>query len=239
MRLNQIIASAGLTSRRKADEWITAGRVSVNGSPVRKLGTKAVWGTDSIMVDGKEIPGPSERIYVMMNKPFGYICALEEPEGRRLVTDLLEGISTRIYPVGRLDFDSLGLLLLTNDGQLTNRLTHPRYGLPRTYKATIEGSISDEALKKLTRGVNLDDGPSGPSKVAVVSRKGRQSVVRITITQGRNRQVRRMISAVGYDVVHLIRTGFGTLMLGDLKLGRYRHIEDQELRDLKRLVGLK
>ncbi|MCP4667050.1 MAG: rRNA pseudouridine synthase, partial [Deltaproteobacteria bacterium] len=136
-RLNRILSSAGLTSRRKADEWIKSGRVMLNGRLVVEPGVRALWGIDRIQVDGQEIPRPSQRTYVMLNKPFGYICALSDPQGRPLVGDLLKDIPRRVYPVGRLDFDTLGLLLLTDDGEWAHRLTHPSYRVPRTYKVTV------------------------------------------------------------------------------------------------------
>jgi len=137
LRLNRILSLAGLCSRRQADQWILAGRVSVNGRVVREVGTKAFWGRDRILVDGKEISRPSRRLYLMLNKPFGTICTLSDPQGRPLVTDLLHDINERVYPVGRLDFDTMGLLLLTNDGEWAYRLTHPSYRIPRVYKVTV------------------------------------------------------------------------------------------------------
>jgi len=172
----------------------------------------------------------------MLNKPFGYICTLKDPAGRPVVTDLLKDIPVRIYPVGRLDFDTLGLLLMTNDGDLAHRLTHPSYQVPRTYKATVSGFLTDEAMFALRNGIDLEDGPSGPSRAVVVSRNNRQSTVRITIRQGRSRQIRRMLEAVGYLVIHLIRIGFGPLKLGDLKLGQYRKLDDPEIQSLYEMV---
>ena len=237
-RVNRILSLAGLTSRRNADDWIKSGRITVNGRLVTELGTRAVWGSDSIKADGKEIPKPSPRIFLMLNKPFGYVCTLKDPEGRHLVTELLKGITQRVYPVGRLDFDSLGLLLFTNDGECAYRLTHPKYQVPRTYKATVEGAITEEAMNILRNGIELEDGPSGPSKITLISRDGKRSIIRMTITQGRSRQVRRMLEAVGSSVTHLMRTGFGSLRLGDLKIGEYRFLEREEVETMKRMVGL-
>ena len=237
-RLNQILSLTGLTSRRKADELIKSGRITVNGRLITQLGTRAVWGSDLIEVDGKEISRPSERLYLILNKPFGYICSLNDPEGRPIVSDLLNGIPQRVYPVGRLDFDTLGLLPLTNDGEWAYRLTHPKYHVSRTYKATVAGRIADEAIDILKKGIELEDGPSGRSKVTLITRNERQSVVRITIARGKTRQVRRMLEAVGYKVVHLMRIGFGKLRLGDLKVGKYRHLETIEVESMKKLVGM-
>ena len=239
-RLNRIIAEAGLTSRRKADKWIIEGRVSVNGKIVTKLGTKAIWGRDIIKVDGKRIPNPPEKVYIMLNKPFGYISSLRDPGGRPVITDLLVGIKQRVYPVGRLDFDTLGLLLLTNDGDLTYRLTHPRYQVPRTYKVTIAGEIRNDALNIIRRGIRLPDGfIIKRIKVNLLSHNEKQSIVRITVYQGKSRMVRRIFETIGYRVIHLIRTGFANLMLGDLKVGEYRYLEKHEVESLKRFVGLR
>jgi 23S rRNA pseudouridine2605 synthase len=232
------LSSAGLASRRNADELIRSGRVTVNGEAVKTLGVSAVWGVDSIRVDGQEIPAPSERVYVILNKPFGYICALKDPAGRPLVTDLLKGLPQRVYPVGRLDFDTLGLLLLTNDGEWAHRLTHPRYHVPRTYKITVAGQITDLALTNLGKGVPLEEGPSGPSKTHLIMRNESQSIIRMTITRGMSRQVRRMVEATGFRVIHLMRTAFGNLQLGDLKIGGYRHLTAEEIRTTKKLVGM-
>jgi pseudouridine synthase len=203
---------------------------------VKTLGLSAVWGEDSISVDGREIPAPSQRVYLILNKPFGYICALKDPAGRPLVTDLVKDLPQRVYPVGRLDFDTLGLILLTNDGEWAHRLTHPRYHVPRTYKVTVAGRITDLALTNLGKGIVLEDGPSGPSKTHLITRNERQSIIRMTISRGRSRQVRRMVEAGGFRVIHLMRTAFGNLQLGDLKIGEYRHLTAEELRAIKKLV---
>lgn len=237
-RLNQILALAGLTSRRKADEWITSGRVTVNGRMVSEPGTRAVWDSDCIKVNGREIPRPSERLYLMLNKPFGYICSLNDPQGRPIVADLFQDIPQRVYPVGRLDFDTLGLLLLTNDGEWAYRLMHPRYRVPRTYKVIVAGKITEETISRLRKGVPLRDGHSGGAKVSLVACDTTQSVLRMTITRGKSRQVRRMLEAVGCKPVHLVRTSFGKLALGDLKVGEYRFLETEEVQAMKKLVGL-
>ncbi len=238
LRLNQILSSAGLTSRRKADEWIKRGRVVVNGQVVTEPGTRALWGQDQIQVDGRPVPGPPEKVYLLLNKPFGYICALSDPQGRPVVIDLLKGVSQRVYPVGRLDFDTLGLLLLTNDGEWAHRFTHPRYRVPRTYKATVRGNMDDDAIHFLRKGISLGRVKTLTAKVVVVSRNQKETLLRITITEGRSRQVRRMVESVGYRVVHLIRTSFGRVALGDLKVGACRHLTREEVQSMKRLVGM-
>jgi 23S rRNA pseudouridine2605 synthase len=237
-RVNRILSLAGITSRRKADEWIQAGRVTVNGEVLRQPGAKAVWGIDDIRVDGKPVPNLSDRLYLMLNKPFGYVSSLRDPEGRPVVTDLLPGINERVYPVGRLDFDSLGLLLLTNDGEWAHRLTHPRFHVSKTYKVTVEGEVSEATLRRLRNGVYLEDGFSEPAKASLIGRHGDQTDLRITVTSGKKRLVRRMIEAVDCRVVHLIRTGFGVIELGNLKIGRYRRLEPEEVEAMKKLTGL-
>jgi pseudouridine synthase len=237
-RLNKIIAMAGIASRRRADELISSGLVAVNGRVERGLGSKAVWGVDSITVDGQAIPDPPKKIYLLLNKPFGYVSTLRDPEGRPIVRDLIRDIKERVYPVGRLDFDSQGLLILTNDGQLSHRLMHPRYHIPRTYKVTVEGSISNESVERVTKGINLDDGPTSRAHVMVIQREQERSVVRITIFEGRSREVRRMFEAVGYKALKLTRIGYGSLHLGDLKVGKYRHLKVSEVKTLRSSVGL-
>lgn len=237
-RINRILSQAGVTSRRKADELIKSGRIVLNGQKVLEMGVKAEWGKDSIQLDGKEIPGPRDRIYVMLNKPFGYISSLIDPEGRPVITDLLKDIPRRLYPVGRLDFDSLGLLLMTDDGDFSYRLTHPKYHIPKTYKVTVSGIVTPEVLENLRQGVKLDDGFSGNAKAALVKKAGTRSIIRITVYQGRNRIVRRMVEGVGCSVIHLMRTGFGSLEIGNLKVGKYRYLTDDELEKLKKAVDL-
>ena len=237
-RLNKILATAGIASRRRADELIAQGLVTVNGRQETRLGSQAVWGIDSIAVNGHPIPGPPKKIYVILNKPFGYVCTLRDPEGRPIVRDLIKRVKERIYPVGRLDFDSQGLLILTNDGELSYRLMHPKYRIPRTYKAIIGGSISNASVEHLKKGILLDDGPTGPARVRVINRQQKRSVVRITIFEGKSREIRRMFEALGHKTLQLIRTGYGTLQLGDLKIGEYRHLKDAEVQALRTTVGL-
>jgi len=237
-RLNKIISMAGIASRRRADELISSGLVTINGRVETSLGSKAIWGVDSITVDSQAIPAPPRKIYVMVHKPFGYVSTLRDPEGRPIIRDLIKDVRERIYPVGRLDFDSQGLLILTNDGDLAHRLMHPRYHIPRTYKVTVEGSLSDGSAEKLRKGIPLDDGPSGPARVKVVERRQERSVVRITVFEGRSREIRRMFEAVGHKTLKLIRIGYGSLHLGELKVGKYRHLKDSEVKTLRTSVSL-
>jgi 23S rRNA pseudouridine2605 synthase len=237
-RLNKILAAAGIASRRRADELISQGLVTVNGRKETKLGSQAVWGIDAIAVNGQPIPAPPKKIYLMLNKPFGYVCTLRDPEGRPIVRDLIKGVKERIYPLGRLDFDSMGLLILTNDGELSYRLMHPKYQIPRAYKAIIGGSISNASVEQLKTGILLDDGPTGPARVRVINRQHKRSVVRITIFEGKSREIRRMFEALGHKTLQLIRIGYGGLQLGDLKVGGYRHLKDGEVEALRTAVGL-
>jgi len=232
-RINRILSEAGLASRRKADELITSGRVMLNGKILRELGVKAEWGKDSIKLDGREIPQPEEKIYLMLNKPFGYVCTLHDPQGRPIVIDLLKDVPQRVYPVGRLDFDSMGLLLLTNDGDFSFQVTHPRFHLPRTYKVTVQGIVTEKDIHAMTNGMELEDGPIRASNASLLGRQGdEKSLVRLTIAQGRNRIVRRMFEELGYTVIHLVRIGFGNLELGNLKVGKYRRLEPIEIKEL-------
>jgi 23S rRNA pseudouridine2605 synthase len=232
-RINKILSEAGLVSRRKADDLILNGKVMLNGKILRELGAKAEWGTDSIKVEGREIPRPPEKIYLILNKPFGYMCTLKDPEGRPIITDLLRELPQRVYPVGRLDFDSLGLILLTNDGDFSYKMTHPKHHVPRTYKVTVNGPITENDINTLKKGIHLEDGFINSSSAAYIGRQGNNSLVRLTISQGRNRIVRRMFEALGYTVLHLVRIGFGNLELGDLKVGRFRPLTPEELTDLR------
>lgn len=237
-RLNKIIAIAGIASRRRADELISSGLVIVNGKVETRAGSKAIWGIDSIKVDGHPIPDPPKKVYLMLNKPFGYVSTLRDPEGRPVIQDLIKNIKERVYSVGRLDFDSSGLLILTNDGELAFRLMHPRFHIPRTYKVTIEGYISNASVERLKKGVFLDDGPTSPARVRIINRQQGRSVLRITIFEGRSREIRRMFKALGHKPLKLIRIGYGNLYLGDLKVGKYRRLKNIEVSDLLTSVGL-
>ena len=217
---------------------ISSGRVVVNGRIVTKAGSRAVWGVDTILVDGQRLPDPPKKAYVLLNKPFGYVCTLNDPQGRPIVMDLLGDLKERVYPVGRLDFDTQGLLILTNDGEFAFRLTHPRFQVPRTYKVLVEGSIASQSLKKLRKGIMLDDGLTNPARVRILERRQGRSLLRITVSEGRSREIRRMLGAVGHRTIQLIRTGYGSLALGTLKVGKYRYLTDEEVRTFRSSVGL-
>ncbi len=232
-RIQKIISDSGLCSRRKAEEFIAQGRVTVNGRPC-SLGDKATL-RDIIAVDGKAIAEqPREKRYIMLNKPRGYITTMSDEQGRRIASELLDGVEERVIPVGRLDRNSEGLLLFTNDGEFANSITHPSRHVSKTYRVTIDGSVSEEQIMRLTTGVELDDGKiTLPCSVEVLVEEPGRTVLRIVIKQGLNRQIRRMCSAVGLNVGRLRRTAIGGVKLGMLKTGEWRDLTPEELRILR------
>ncbi len=232
-RLQKIISAAGVTSRRAAEELISEGRVRLNGKVVTELGTKADASRDHIKVDGKLINPRQQPTYIMLNKPAGFVTTMSDPEGRPTVQDLLKGVRTRVYPVGRLDFNTEGLLLLTNDGDFAHLITHPKHEFPKTYLAKVKGVLDDRQIEMLEKGMFLQDGKTAPAKVKKIRKEEMNSWVEITIYEGRKRQVRRMFDHVGRSVIKLKRTMTGGLSLGDLPEGRFRHLTPDEVRALK------
>jgi len=233
-RLNKVLARAGLGSRRSTDTLISAGRVRVNGEVVRQLGSRVDAATDAISVDGKRIPGPPrEHTYLMLNKPRGYVTTLSDPEGRKTVLDLVKGNAPRLFPVGRLDYNSEGLLLLTDDGELGEVLMHPRSGVPKTYSVKVRGVPVDSALVRLRKGVVLDRRPTGPARVEM-KHPGHNSWLEVTIHEGRKHHVRRMFEAVGHRVQKLRRIGYAGLVLGELPPGGVRPLTRREVGLLQR-----
>jgi 23S rRNA pseudouridine2605 synthase len=233
-RLQKVLAEAGIASRRKCEEIITAGRVQVNGEVVTTLGVKVDPEQDEIQVDGRFI-NQQTKIYVLLHKPKGVITSANDPEGRKVVTDYLPGIRERVYPVGRLDYDTEGLLLLTNDGEFAHLLTHPKHHVPRTYQATVKGVPHGSLLDKLRGGIQLDDGMTAPAEVeyADINPQKNETVVQITIYEGKNRQVRRMFEAISFPVIRLKRIKFGPIFLTGVPRGKYRHLTPNEIKDLK------
>ena len=231
------MAQAGVASRRKCEELILAGKVQVNGETVTALGTKADPDEDIITVAGKPIKH-EKKVYVMLNKPKGVITSASDPEGRKIVKDYLKGIEERVYPIGRLDYDTEGLLLLTNDGEFANLLSHPKYHVPKTYLATVKGVPHGSALDKLRAGIMLEDGMTAPAEVEYkdVDPDNKQAVITITIHEGRNRQVRRMFEAISHPVIRLKRVAFGELSLQNLKRGVYRHLTPDEINTLRQMA---
>ena len=233
-RLQKTLAHAGIASRRASERLIAEGRVTVNGRVVTDLGTKVDPSEDAIKVDGRRVAAaPARKTYVALHKPRGVVTTMSDPEGRPTVASLIRGIRTRIYPVGRLDYDSEGLLLLTDDGDLARDLMHPRSGVEKRYVAKVRGRPDPEALRRLARGVPLDGRRTGPARVRLV-RPGENAWLEIVIAEGRNRQVRRMLQAVGHPVQKLRRTAYGGVELGTLEPGAYRALTPAEIRKLRR-----
>lgn len=236
-RLQKVISRAGVASRRKAEQLILEGKVKVNGEVVTELGTK-VSDSDTVEVNGIKLE-KEDKVYYMLYKPRGVISAVTDDKGRKTVVDFFKNkVEQRIFPVGRLDYDTTGLLLLTNDGEFSNLLTHPKYEIDKTYIARLKGVPTIENIKKLQRGILLDDGKTAPAKVKLISRdfKANKSICEITIHEGRNRQVRRMFEAIGTPVVKLKRERFGFLTLGNLKPGEYRELSKHEVKLLRVLA---
>src|SRR5206468_12182564 len=236
VRLQKVIASSGLASRRKAEAMIAQGRVTVNGKVVRELGTRVDPARDHVKVNGRHLEPVQPHAYIMLNKPKGIVSSLSDPEGRPTVKDLLHGVSVRVFPVGRLDSDSEGLMLLTNHGDLAQALVHPRYHVPKTYLIKVKGVLTDDEIKSLERGVELEDGVTSPARVKKVRKAAQNSWLEITIHEGRKHQVKRMLESVGHPVLKLMRVRFGPLTLGDLAPGEYRYLTDREANALRELV---
>ena len=239
MRLQKILSRAGLASRRAAETLIAEGRVSVNGTTVREMGTKADAASDDIRVDGRRIKAAEPHRYILLNKPPGYVTTRSDPQRRRTVIDLLRGVREYVYPAGRLDYATEGLVLMTNDGDLAAKLTHPRHGVERTYEARVTGVPDAGAVERLRKGVPLDGRRTRPAEVTLLHRghTDRDSVLVMTIREGRNRQVRRMCEAVGHPVRALVRTRMGPLRDARLKRGMWRDLTDDEVRALRKSAG--
>lgn len=237
-RLQKILSRAGVASRRAAERLMTEGRVSVNHVTVRELGTKADPAHDDIRVDGRRIALPDRHLYLLLNKPAGYVTTRSDPQRRPTVLDLLPGIREYVYPVGRLDFDSEGLLLLTNDGTLAAQLTHPRHGVPRVYEARVLGVPDERDLARLTRGIALDGHKTAPARIERIRCVGDRTTLRITLREGRNRQVRRMCEAIGHPVEHLRRVAIGSIRDPQLPLGASRSLTEDEVARLTRQVAI-
>jgi 23S rRNA pseudouridine2605 synthase len=244
-RLQKILSQAGIASRRASEQLMLEGRVTVNGTTVRELGTKADPAADDIRVDGRRVRLVERRRYILLNKPRGYVSTRSDPQRRPTVIDLLTGVREYVYPVGRLDFDSEGLLIVTNDGELAARLTHPRHGVPRVYEARVLGALDRHDAERLAKGVTVDGQRTGPAEVRVLSggradaRGGPQTIVAITIREGRNRQVRKMFDAIGHPVDRLRRVAIGPIRDPKLRPGEWRNLRDDEVAALRRAPALR
>jgi 23S rRNA pseudouridine2605 synthase len=237
MRLQRYLAASGVASRRRSEELIVAGLVKVNGRVIRELGTSVLDG-DVVEFGGNVVAPALEAAYVVMNKPYGVVTTMRDPEGRRTIAEVLKrhDFTRRVVPVGRLDYDTDGVLLLTDDGGLAHILTHPRFGVEKTYRATLRGRLTPSQVADLQRGMKLDDGRAEPAKLRVVSTSRGTSSVDVTIHEGRNRQVRRMFEELGHPVVGLTRLRFGPIGLGDLAPGEIREATEREVSALRVIV---
>lgn len=233
-RLQKVMAKAGVASRRKCEDLIAAGEVKVNGITVTEAGVKVNPEKDIIEVKGREI-GVEDKVYFLLYKPVGYITSVGDPRKRKTVVDLMSGIQERIFPVGRLDYDTSGLLLLTNDGDLAFHMTHPSHEMEKEYEAFVKGKVGDSNLDRLREGLQLEDGWTAPARVKRLGENGSNTLLQLVIHEGRNRQVRRMCEAVGHPVLNLKRTRIAFLTIGKLKEGQYRSLTANEIEKLKRI----
>jgi 23S rRNA pseudouridine2605 synthase len=237
IRLHKLLAEAGIASRRGAERLIRTGCVEVNGRPVTTPGAVADPERDRVTVEGQAIPRPDVKRYVLLHKPAGYLTTRHDPRGRRHVFDLLPASGSRLHPVGRLDCDTEGLLLLTNDGEVTYALTHPRHEVARVYHVWVDGPVDPAQLAALRRGVELEDGPARPEEVARLRREGSGTWLGLTLREGRNREVRRLCRATGLSVRRLVRVGFGPVRLGSLPSGAWRELLPGEVAALRALLA--
>lgn len=235
MRLQKFMAKSGLGSRRACEEIIKQGRVEVNGKIINKMGMSVNPEKDRIKVDGELIQISTEKIYILMNKPTGVITTVKDPFNRPTVIDMLKSVKERVFPVGRLDKDTEGLLILTNDGSLTYKITHPKYEIQKTYVAHLSGRVNKDKLMILQNGVKLEDGITAPANIKVLLVKNDYTILQIKIHEGRNRQIRRMCKAIGHPLLYLKRTRIGNIDLQDLNVGEWRYMTKQEINYLKNL----
>ena len=235
-RLQKVLSRAGVASRRAIEDMVRAGRIKVNGESAR-LGQRVDPTNDVVEVDGSRVPLQEGLVHYVLNKPAGVVSTADDPEGRPTVVELVDP-AARVWPVGRLDLDSEGLILLTNDGDLTHHLTHPSYEVAKTYVVEVEGSLAPRTARALAKGIELEDGPTAPAEVRILERGARGSVVELILSEGRNRQARRMLEAVGHPVRRLVRTAIGPLKLGRLKPGAHRRLNPAEVAELYRAAGL-
>lgn len=239
MRLNKFLAHAGICSRREADRIIAEGRVSVNGRIVQELGLKVDAGRDKVVAGGRAVRGEEEGpVFILLNKPAGRVVSVKDPFGRPTVMDLLPHLPARVYPVGRLDVDTEGALLLSNDGETAHRLTHPRYGVAKVYHVRVEGEPADEDLNKVRRGIFLEGRRTAPARIRVLRRGRHHSILAVEIHEGRKREIRKLFEAVGFPVSGLVRVEFAGLTLEGLKPGHWRFLKAREIDSLRKLAGL-
>jgi 23S rRNA pseudouridine2605 synthase len=231
IRLQKYLAEAGVASRRMSEKLISQGRVEVNGIKITEPGTKVTMG-DIVKVDGKEAKPENKKVYILLNKPSGYVTTSKDQFSRKTVLDLIQGVNERIYPVGRLDYDTSGLLLLTNDGELAQKLTHPSHETEKVYQVKIEGFLNDKEIQSFKTGIAIEDYVASPAKIRTIEKLKTESVVEITIHEGKNRQVRKMFEAVGHIVLKLKRVSIGALKLEGLEEGTWRYLTEKEVKAL-------
>ncbi|NLG88169.1 MAG: rRNA pseudouridine synthase [Clostridiaceae bacterium] len=234
-RLQKYLAHCGVASRRKAEEYILRGMVKVNGKVVTELGT-TVSAADKVEFNGKPVTINRNKVYIMLHKPKGYVTTVHDPQGRRTVMDLIRDVDERVYPVGRLDYDTSGLLLLTNDGELAYKMTHPSYEILKVYIATVKGHPSEETIRNLESGIEIDGYITAPARVKVIEQYKDRTKLEITIHEGRNRQVRKMCEAAGHPVITLKRIKIGSLSLDGLKSGQWRFLSQREIKEIKGMM---
>ncbi|EQK37947.1 pseudouridine synthase [Paraclostridium bifermentans] len=237
MRINKYIASCGIASRRKAEELIIENRVKVNGKIVNELSFQINEDEDKVEVDGKTIGLEEELVYIMLNKPEGYVTTVKDQFDRKSVIDLVKGVGARVYPIGRLDYETSGLLLLTNDGDLTYKLTHPKHEVDKTYVATVKGIPNESEINNFEKGLYIEDYKTAPAKIKIVKKniEKNYAVCEIKIHEGRNRQVRKMCRAINHPVMNLRRKAMGKIVLKDVEIGQYRYLTNDEVNYLKKL----
>lgn len=236
IRLQKYLAECGVASRRKSEELIAAGKVKVNGVTAL-IGDKVSPKHDKVTVSGKKVVSAKKNVYIMLNKPRGFITTMNDEHDRKCVAELVKDINTRVYPVGRLDRESEGLLIMTNDGEFTNALTHPSKHVSKTYRVTIRPTITKEQATEFRNGIEIDGRMTAPADLRVLETQENRTVVEVTIYEGRNRQIRKMFEALGIEVARLKRTKVGNLKLGMLKQGAYRHLTEDEVNSLYELAG--
>jgi len=232
IRLQKYLAQCGVASRRKAEQLIADGKVAVDGKIVREMGVRVTPGSNAITCWGKPVEQKEKLVYFLLNKPKGYVTTVSDPQGRPVVTSLLRDIDSRLFPVGRLDLDTEGALILTNDGQFAQQVQHPSHETNKTYEALVKGLPKQEMISRLEKGVIIEGKKTYPAKISIVGKKGRNSLLKITIHEGRKRQVRKMFDHIGHPVLNLKRTAYGKLTLGSLANGKYRQLNSSDLKKI-------
>lgn len=232
VRLQKYLAQCGICSRRKAEEFIAAGRITIDGVVVQEMGVQIIPGKNRITCDNKAVTDREQHVYYLLNKPKGYVTTLSDPQGRPVVTSLIKNVDARLFPVGRLDLDTEGALILTNDGELAQKVQHPSYSTYKTYETLVRGYPAREKITQLQKGIPLEGKMTSPAKVSILGKKGKNSLVRIIIHEGRKRQVKKMFDHIGHPVLHLKRTAYGKLTLGRLPIGSYKQLNSADLKKI-------